>query len=99
MAGATGGATGGTGGIAGAADGAAGIAGGSFGPTAPPSPASPLPLSSWILADRQRRERDEILLALRQCGGSRTQAAKLLGVSRSTLWRKMQALGILANLK
>lgn len=99
MAGATGGATGGTGGIAGAADGAAGIAGGSFGPTAPPSPASPLPLSSWILADRQRRERDEILLALRQCGGSRTQAARLLGVSRSTLWRKMQALGILANLK
>ena len=99
MAGATGGATGGTGGIAGATDGAAGMAGGSFCPTAPPSPASPLPLSSWILVDRQRRERDEILLALRQCGGSRTQAARLLGVSRSTLWRKMQALGILANLK
>ncbi|MCB6346889.1 sigma 54-interacting transcriptional regulator [Enterocloster lavalensis] len=99
IAGATGGATGGTGGIAGATDGAAGMAGGSFCPTAPPSPASPLPLSSWILADRQRRERDEILLALRQCGGSRTQAARLLGVSRSTLWRKMQALGILANLK
>ena len=99
IAGATGGATGGTGGIAGAADGATGMAGGSFCPTAPPSPASPLPLSSWILADRQRRERDEILLALRQCGGSRTQAARLLGVSRSTLWRKMQALGILANLK
>ena len=62
-------------------------------------PASPLPLSSWILADRQRRERDEILLALRQCGGSRTQAARLLGVSRSTLWRKMQALGILIGPK
>lgn len=99
IAGATGGATGGTGGMAGATDGAVGITGGSFCPAAPPSPASPLPLSSWILADRQRRERDEILLALRQCGGSRTQAARLLGVSRSTLWRKMQALGILANLK
>ncbi|WP_147590627.1 helix-turn-helix domain-containing protein, partial [Enterocloster asparagiformis] len=48
-------------------------------------------------ADKQRRERDEILLALRQCGGSRTQAARFLGVSRSTLWRKMQALGILAG--
>ena len=35
-------------------------------------------------------EQERIRQALEQCGGSRTQAARLLGMDRSTLWRKMQ---------
>lgn len=35
-------------------------------------------------------EPDRLRHALEQCGGNRTQAAKLLGMDRSTLWRKLQ---------
>jgi DNA-binding NtrC family response regulator len=41
-----------------------------------------------------RAERELILDALRQTGGNRTGAAKILGVSRKTLFNKMVALGI-----
>lgn len=44
-----------------------------------------------ILAGVERRE---ILDALRQARGQRTQAAKALGISRSRLYRRMEALGI-----
>ena len=56
--------------------------------------AAPSDLSAWIRADRVRREREEILLALRECGGRRDQAAGMLGISRSTLWRRMRECGI-----
>ncbi len=36
----------------------------------------------------------EIVSALKQVHGQRTQAAKLLGISRSRLYRRMEALGI-----
>jgi DNA-binding NtrC family response regulator len=39
-------------------------------------------------------EREAILAALREARGVRTQAAQLLGMSRTTLWRKMQQLQI-----
>jgi DNA-binding NtrC family response regulator len=39
-------------------------------------------------------EREAILAALREARGVRTQAAQLLGMSRTTLWRKMQQLEI-----
>ena len=39
-------------------------------------------------------ERREILKALRQAGGERTQAANMLGITRSRLYRRMEALGI-----
>ena len=42
----------------------------------------------------EKREKELILGALQQAGGSRTQTAKILGVSRKTLFNKMTALGI-----
>ncbi|MDH5562438.1 MAG: sigma 54-interacting transcriptional regulator [Nitrospirota bacterium] len=41
-----------------------------------------------------RNEREEILSALEQARGKRAQAAKLLGMSRSTLYRRLGELGI-----
>jgi len=39
-------------------------------------------------------ERREIVNALRQANGQRTRAARLLGISRSRLYRRMEALGV-----
>jgi len=44
-----------------------------------------------VLASVERRE---ILQALRTAGGQRTLAAKALGISRSRLYRRMEALRI-----
>lgn len=47
------------------------------------------------LADvRDAAERRHILLALEQADGHAGEAAKLLGISRTTLWEKMQKLGL-----
>ena len=35
-------------------------------------------------------EKDRLFEALRACGGNRTQAARRLGIDRTTLWRKLQ---------
>ena len=35
-------------------------------------------------------EKDRLFEALRACGGNRTQAARKLGIDRTTLWRKLQ---------
>ena len=37
-------------------------------------------------------ERDEILAVLADCGGDRAKASERLGISRTTLWRKLKAL-------
>lgn len=39
-------------------------------------------------------QRDEVLRALRTTRGRKTEAARLLGISRSTLWRRMRTLEI-----
>jgi propionate catabolism operon transcriptional regulator len=39
-------------------------------------------------------EKREILMALRRARGQRAQAARSLGISRSRLYRRMEALGI-----
>ena len=39
-------------------------------------------------------ERDAIVEALRECGGNRIQAAAALGMSRSTLYRRLRAFGL-----
>ena len=35
-------------------------------------------------------EKGMLFAALRVCGGNRTQAARKLGINRTTLWRKLQ---------
>jgi transcriptional regulator with PAS, ATPase and Fis domain len=42
----------------------------------------------------EEQERQRIHDALEQCGGRKSEAAELLGMSRSTLWRKMRELHI-----
>jgi transcriptional regulator with PAS, ATPase and Fis domain len=39
-------------------------------------------------------ERDEIERVLKICGGNRTEAAKMLGISRKTLWNKLKQMHI-----
>jgi transcriptional regulator of acetoin/glycerol metabolism len=59
-----------------------------------------LPERMWDAANRrpltrfESAERTEILAALRQSGGNRSKAANLLGIGRTTLYRKLHALGI-----
>lgn len=42
------------------------------------------------LAPQSQSEENSILWALSECNGNQTKAAKLLGINRSTLWRKLQ---------
>ena len=53
------------------------------GPTAPPSGA---------LRSLEEVEREHILRVLDACGGSQAEAARVLGVARNTLWRKLRAM-------
>ncbi len=59
-----------------------------------------LPERMWDAAHRrpltriESAERTEILAALRQSDGNRSRAASLLGIGRTTLYRKLRALGI-----
>lgn len=45
----------------------------------------------------QDLEREAILTALRSCGSNQSEAAKRLGIGRTTLYRKMQKYGIVAK--
>lgn len=47
----------------------------------------PLPQSRWRLAER---EREQILQALAESGGNRGRAARMLGIDRRTLYRKLK---------
>jgi len=44
--------------------------------------------------DSPEGEKEAILAALSDTGGARSQAAALLGMGRTTLWRKMKEYGI-----
>lgn len=43
---------------------------------------------------REEAERAHILSVLRMTDGNRGQAARILGVSRKTLWKKLKHLGV-----
>jgi DNA-binding NtrC family response regulator len=43
---------------------------------------------------RAEAEREHILAVLRVTEGHREQAARILGISRKTLWKKLKQLGI-----
>ena len=53
---------------------------------APPEPAE---ASSSLKAHQAQRERAEIQRVLDECGGDRALASQRLGISRTTLWRKL----------
>jgi transcriptional regulator of acetoin/glycerol metabolism len=59
-----------------------------------------LPERMWDAANRrsltriESAERTQIVLALRESDGYRSKAATLLGIGRTTLYRKLHALGI-----
>lgn len=55
-----------------------------------PSPAAPEKLSE----SRLEAERRSILEALKKCGGNKVKAAKLLGIARSCLYKKISILDI-----
>jgi transcriptional regulator with PAS, ATPase and Fis domain len=57
-------------------------------PAAEPLPGEPLPPES------ARSERDRILAALAECGGNQSRAAKLLGISRTTLVARLSDYGV-----
>jgi two-component system response regulator AtoC len=71
-----------------------------FGPTAPEPTATPESGPSGAAHDRtleqQRREaeREAVVTALQRCHDNRTRAARILGVSRRTLYNKLQELGL-----
>jgi two-component system, NtrC family, response regulator HydG len=45
-------------------------------------------------AKAAKGELEAVINALRQCGGKKSEAAKLLGISRQALWKKMGKLGV-----
>jgi transcriptional regulator of acetoin/glycerol metabolism len=45
----------------------------------------------------KEQEKEHILNALKMADGNRTQAAKILGIDRVSLWRKLKKLGIDSN--
>jgi propionate catabolism operon transcriptional regulator len=46
-----------------------------------------------LKASQAQAERDEIERVLRACHGDRALASQTLGISRTTLWRKLKAAG------
>ncbi len=56
-----------------------------------PTPCPPDGSASPSLPSLAEVERAHVMRVLEACGGSQTEAARILGIGRSTLWRKMRA--------
>ena len=59
----------------------------------PPEILEPLPFHA-LPKGSQASERERILAALKNAGGNRTQAARLLGISRATFYRRLANLDL-----
>ncbi|MEJ2233804.1 MAG: helix-turn-helix domain-containing protein, partial [Syntrophobacterales bacterium] len=57
-----------------------------------PSRRSRLPQTEWQISAAGQRER--IIEALAKSGSNRTRAASILGISRTTLWKRIKKYGI-----
>lgn len=58
-----------------------------------PTPRTPSASPSPSLSSLAEVEREHVMRVLEACGGSQIEAARVLGIGRSTLWRKMRAYG------
>jgi two-component system, NtrC family, response regulator AtoC len=65
-----------------------------FESVATPASASVPGAESDLRADLEKVERDRILAALDACDGNQSKAAKQLGISRTTLWNRLNAWGM-----
>ncbi len=68
------------------------VAAGAAAPVPPESPITADDLAPSSAKRKAKMEADAIRRALRQTGGNRDQAAKLLGISRATLFRRLRDL-------
>ena len=59
-----------------------------------PVPAAPAPGAATPLVPLAEMEKQHILHALELAGDNRTLAADMLGISRSSLWRKLREYGV-----
>lgn len=67
----------------------------------------PLHFPEWVTRAPQRREtrlltleeaeRKHILAVLEACGGEQVEAARVLGIGRTTLWRKLRQYGVISK--
>ena len=72
-----------------------GIAVGHLPPKIGAGPSASCPEPALPAADEKHpSERDALVRALEQTGGNRTEAARILGVSRVTVWKRMKKFGI-----
>jgi transcriptional regulator with PAS, ATPase and Fis domain len=53
-----------------------------------------VPMPAAAAGDNESKLRGQILFALKRTNGNKAAAAKLLGIDRTTLWRRMRRLGI-----
>ncbi len=60
-----------------------------------PAAAKEAPAAEGAAApEREQQEREAIIRALKEGNGNQTKAARILGMGRNTLWRKMKKYGI-----
>jgi DNA-binding NtrC family response regulator len=64
---------------------------------APAAAAKPRPPARYAAPVDPDKERERILAALEEAGGNRARAARALGMSRCTLWVKLQRYGLAAD--